>query len=767
MRSRRSTLAASVVPAVGIAAALALPIGLLFWRCIVMGEAFVPATQARYLAPWSAHQSQTDRPPWNPLHYDSVGQFHCWAEFSAREIREGRLPLWNPYQMCGAPFVANSQSAVYYPLNALRPMLGPARAAGWLAALHLLVAAALTYGFMRSVGASRAASAVAGITYSISSWQIAWLHLPTFAAASCWLPGILLGLRLIVQRGPASVAALAAAIAMSLLAGHLQITLYCLICAACYGIYLALSIRGVRAVTAFVGRALAALVIGLLVASPQLLPAAELSRRSHRIGKPTSEGYKAYVAYAVHPAALATLAHPDAFGNPANADAPYIGFSRGGMYFNYAEGAMYVGLLPLLLAAVGVTGLRRGSPFPLLLAAGALFIAVGTPLAMALYFGIPGFSQSGSPGRVLVLWSFGMAWLAGIGVDVLCRHERSPRQALLVVPALGIVLAMAVSYASGAARETLGTAALQWPDTGRQLGLAALAIACIVLPFARHRMRAYAPPLMAIVAACDLLAHGASYNATSRIDEELRATETIERLQASLGHDRFAPINHNWSFMGPTASLPPNFGALFAIRDVQGYDSLMPGQYKRWLLDKVGADPSPPEVGNMLFLRAPKNDVLDACGVRMIVSAAPLSGHGNGTITADGLWLYRRHDSPSRVRANDQSGQAMPVRWLRDTPNAVRIEAHLPNGGTLRLSDQRWPGWTCRVDGRPTPIAAENGIFRSVSVERPARVFEFRYEPATTRLGHYLMALSASIIACLAGLGLMRGAVGLREQRDP
>ena len=94
------------------------------------GEIFLPAELLRHVAPWSTSYSDQERPPWNPLMYDSVGQFYPWRKFASETIRTGYLPLWNPYQFCGTPFVANSQSAVFYPGNLLFYVLPPDFAAG-------------------------------------------------------------------------------------------------------------------------------------------------------------------------------------------------------------------------------------------------------------------------------------------------------------------------------------------------------------------------------------------------------------------------------------------------------------------------------------------------------------------------------------------------------------------------------------------------------------------------------------------------------------
>src|SRR5207248_686343 len=76
----------------------------------------------------------------------------------------------------------------------------------------------------------------------------------------------------------------------------------------------------------------------------------------------------------------------------------------------------------LLLAVTGLLAWRR-RPRETLPAAAvatlALLFALGTPLNALLYFGIPGFSQSGSPARILVLFCFAGAWLAALGAQAL------------------------------------------------------------------------------------------------------------------------------------------------------------------------------------------------------------------------------------------------------------------------------------------------------------------------------------------------------------
>src|SRR5262245_5046190 len=51
--------------------------------------------------------------PQNRLLIDPVLQFQPWLEFNRAMLRRGRLPLWNDRAGCGAPHLANGQSAPF------------------------------------------------------------------------------------------------------------------------------------------------------------------------------------------------------------------------------------------------------------------------------------------------------------------------------------------------------------------------------------------------------------------------------------------------------------------------------------------------------------------------------------------------------------------------------------------------------------------------------------------------------------------------------
>ena len=90
------------------------------------GRVLLPAGLLRHMLPWSrAILSSEPPPPWNPLMWDGIAQFYPWRHYAAEWVARDRFPLWNPHQFCGTPFFANSQSALFYPINALFYLPGP------------------------------------------------------------------------------------------------------------------------------------------------------------------------------------------------------------------------------------------------------------------------------------------------------------------------------------------------------------------------------------------------------------------------------------------------------------------------------------------------------------------------------------------------------------------------------------------------------------------------------------------------------------------
>ena len=811
---------------------------LFLWRSVFAGDVFLPAGLLGYIAPWKNHIGMETLPPWNPLRWDGIAQFYPWRHYAAQSVRSGAFPFWNPYQFCGTPFVANSQSAVFYPGNLLFYLLpDTARAFGFSTILHLTLCGWFTYLLLRRLRCSEAAAFIGGIVFAFSAWQVAWLQLPTFLATSCWLPLLLhqvYELRHHASHSPPphalspsvghtvsagrpctplrpqlrflrSLAGIGAVVGMMLLAGHLQIAFYGLLAATLWLNGVLWQVRTERGGAEALRGLLTAgggLLLGLALASPQILPALELSHISHRVGKPSIAGYAAYAEYALSSSQLATLTLPALFGGDASADNPYWGFylkklptgQTIAVRHNAAETAAYVGVGTLALGLLALTcGLRKGGLdrrilFFACLALLALLLALGTPLNALFYFVIPGFGQSGSPARCLVLWALAWAALAAFGLDALRQHRPTRRQigtvmgGLIAALTLGLLLTLfTLSLLPEGARsiptfpEAIGRI---WPDWARFalcLGACAVlmgwkALQPVTDPSNGMVLRGdrYALPALVLITV-DLFSAGIAANPTAPPSAVYPETAAIRYLRANLGHERIIPINRRWSlYSAPPAVLPPNAGMVYGLRDVQGYDSLFTGQYKSFanafaLPNAFGTrDASPPEVGNMVFFQNARAEAVGVLGASIAVSLPSGSEDGEGLprtaslpVSDDTLTLFPLPPHPARAHIRTETAPDA-VTWIEDSPDRLRLTVDARQPDTLALDDQFYPGWQATIDGRPVAIRRqeEAPIFRAVDVPEGRHTVVFTYRPAGIRIGLFLACAAATFLAFVATLVL-------------
>jgi O-antigen/teichoic acid export membrane protein len=219
------------------------------------------------------------------------------------------------------------------------------------------------------------------------------------------------------------------------------------------------------------GWLLVMVALGLALAAVQLIPLYELVSQNFREGSASLQQVR---DWAWPTRQIITFLLPDAFGNPThhayldiwsrqavpvtqNALGEPLNTIDWGVK-NYVEGGNYLGLLTLLLAAIGVLsacrqalrtirrpapGAAPEAPSPAGDAAGAsrgahhalgfavlallsLLFAFGTPLYAVLYYLAPGYSQLHSAFRWVFPYTLSMAALAGFGLDALLGGGLTP-----------------------------------------------------------------------------------------------------------------------------------------------------------------------------------------------------------------------------------------------------------------------------------------------------------------------------------------------------
>lgn len=184
-----------------IALLLALPM-ILFWPQTIGGKTLLPAENLYQWEPYYTYRSEAGASdvPHNHLLSDLVLQNYQWKSFSRQSLSQGEIPLWNPYQFSGIPFLAAGQQQVVYPLSLIYYLLPLASAYGWFTVVNLWLAGVFMYLFVRVLGISRFGAVIAAITYELCGMFIASAVFPMILGASVWLPLLLTMAEFIVRQ---------------------------------------------------------------------------------------------------------------------------------------------------------------------------------------------------------------------------------------------------------------------------------------------------------------------------------------------------------------------------------------------------------------------------------------------------------------------------------------------------------------------------------------------------------------------------------------
>jgi len=92
--------------------------------------------------------------------------------------------------------------------------------------------------------------------------------------------------------------------------------------------------------------------------------------------------------------------------------------------------------------------------------------------------------------------------------------------------------------------------------------------------------------------------------------------------------------------------------------------------------------------------------------------------------------------------------------------NHVRVHTSSPKDALLVLSDTYYPGWHASVDGVEQPLGRGDVLFRVVPVPSGEHDVDFRFEPASVRIGLLITAISllcAAVALVIAGGWWRRG----------
>lgn len=327
--------------------------------------------------------------------------------WQSEAMRDGFMPLIDPYRAGGQPHLGNPNTVALYPSNLLylfAPFLWAFNAHFWM---HLLLAPVGAFWLARRLGLGRGGAWAAGVFYGASGYLLSNLNLYNLIAGAALIPAFAASILSLSSNSGRSwrLAAVAGLWCLLILAGDPM--------TAAIGLVIGISTLWVvgpnRRALARVAVALGA---GTLMASPLWIEFARivgLSFRGHW-------GYSVAGATVAswHPATIVEWFIPFAYGRP---DLAFWGhrFYSGAQPLFYS---FYPGLLATLCCFLGFLARRRLVLWALALAALGLFLALGghNPV-VAWLLSLPGLNVLRLPVKFWPMVAVPTALLAGLGFE--------------------------------------------------------------------------------------------------------------------------------------------------------------------------------------------------------------------------------------------------------------------------------------------------------------------------------------------------------------
>lgn len=769
---------------------------------VLAGQVPIPTDT---LALWGPQNITDPRPVNNPVLNDAAVQNLPWQIFVRRSLAGGEWPLWDPTLFAGYPFLGNDQNQLYYPVAWLLLLLPLPAALQVNPVLHLWLAGAGMYTLARLSRTSRTGSVLAGLAFAGSSQLYTSLEPSSISNIYVWLPWIVAASEMAWRRRSWAWAAGAGLLlGVQGVAGHLPWFIYS---GALLGAWLGARVAALAWTTARhdgttwrawggqAARAGAILAGGPALAAIHLVPLLELARLSSRIGAtPLPIGPDQFDRTFRLLARQLNLFVPEFFGSPV-----------GGIVGNPVINLAYVGLAGLALALVALV-LRRERRVWFLGAMGlsAFGMMAGLPLFNRLHT-LPGL-ETQMPQRTAYLFIFCVALLSGLGFDAWLalarRHWRGAVVLSLGLTAGGLGIAALLADQHGRTPDpalfALQTAALRQAAL-IAAGLAGWVVLMLLVGGERRRWgRAVAAGALLGLTTADLLTYAPGYNTYVSVD-------TLQFHNAAADLLRADP--QPWRMITADAPGPvfvPNMATLYALTDVQGYDSLHLARYETYW---TAADPALRDGGYFNTVFRPQSYTSTQAlllNVRYLVTAQPLSPAPPAswarvyTATRD-VTVYRNQAALPRAfvvgGAEVLGAEAIPARLAApgfDPRRAVLLEEAPPVGfpttpgdstppgtatitryrnlsvdltaqmdrpGWLVLGDVNYPGWTVTVDGQPAPLYTAYALVRAVPLAAGSHTVHFGFQPLSVLGGAVV-----SGIALLLALGMI-GGTALRRRR--
>lgn len=700
---------------------------------------------------------------------------HPLAHFQQEAFRHGELPLWNPLNNCGVPFLAQWNTMPLYPPALIYLALPLTWSLSFFCLAHQWFAGLGAYYLARRWTGNNFAAAFAGVAFAFNGLTLNLLMWPSHIATFAWMPWVVLFTERAWREGGRMIFVAAFVGAMQMLGGGPETILFTwLLLAALWVMEAVRAAKGTRLQIGFRFPAVVILVAAL--AAAQLLPFLDLVAHSQR-----DAGY-ADSRWAMPARGWANFFVPMAFGR----------FWNMGVFFQHDQAwtsSYYLGIATTLLVLLALWRTRDVRVWLLALAAAvALAFAFGdnVPPVRWLREVIPQLRLTTYPVKYVLLVAFLAPQLAAFAVARIHKSgdETNNKTPSLMRPliALGtvflITIALIVVWTSRAPMPNDNPHATLINGISRA-ALLIVSVGLLFLLLRKHSLARFAPLALLLMMWVDVFTHEPTQNPTVApwiYEPGLVRTKLEMQPQPIAGESRamIAPLADK-EFTSSSARGPAdnflvkrlvyfaNCNLLDDVPKVNGFFSLYPRE--------IG------ELMSAIYSSTKENPagLIDFMGVSQITSptnfmewkpratALPLITGGQMPVYIDDTnavsELFAHNFDPARfvvlppaMKAQISVTNASTIEVLGWKFGRERIDCEVATTNTalVTIAQTYYHCWRAFVDERPAPLLRANFAFQAIEITPGKHRLRLVYQDRAFRVG--VIVSLAGLVTCVIGL---------------
>jgi hypothetical protein len=701
---------------------------------------------------------------------DFSGQFVAFGAYQYQRMSQGEIPLWNPYNNGGFPFIADTQAAVFYPPRLLTIALAKF-AGGWSynalqleAIFHVLAYSLLMYLFIRRLTLTHSGShygafigavvaAYSGFLSGYPPLQLAILE------AAIWLPLSALGILEATRYkafGWRWITLAGFALGISWMAGHPQTSWFLT--------YLMLAWLGYRVYvqkygwTTFIAASVLMGLVTIGTTAVTLLPGIEYLRLTARTGMGFVDKGN---------------------GFPFQDLAQFI---LPGSVSQFSP--LYVGIPALIFAYIAIRDRLPNSFFWFVVAIVGLLHSFGEKSAFyhLLYYPTPGLVFFRGQERAVFLVANSLAILAGIGAAQITLGAYVNKRNHILRILLGLIAILSLIAIDIFVQWQLNLGENSYPITG--ITFFSLIVTLILYGLLRWQLQAphrLALVLIAVLVIFELFTVNMDADHTY---DDVPASQQLSMtplpiIQALLADAPEQPYRVD-GFRGIHA----NYGSLYQVMDIRGISPLFLSNAQAIIYRDYINNPLAWELFAVRYVFSPQ-DSFGSMVTTVIAEGNDRDGHiflheldnprpfaqliyyaDIVDNDADVFALLNTPNYPLResvilaqtpdIELPQQAPENFSAIVTDYQPESFTVLVITPENAILSLAHVDYPGWQTTLDGEQVDIMRANGVLTAIAIPAGEHTVRLTYEPLSYRLGAILSLVTWGLLT------LFLGAVGYK-----